>query len=189
MPSVPFPCCPTHSLPFLFLTFPLLSLSSLFCQSLCFFYCPILSLPLTLVFFPFCSFSFYLPFLFFPFTNFLSIPFSSIALLSSNFSVFLSLIFLCSHLLYFHLFSFPVHFSPPSTFPFLHHPLFFLSFNRNTPEAMLYLCDSMTRPHLEYAVQLRPPNYRTDIELLERVQRRATKIIPPLRETNSDDSN
>ena len=46
---------------------------------------------------------------------------------------------------------------------------------------MLTLYNSMVRPHLEYAVQFWSPNYRRDIELLERVQRRATKMIPSLR--------
>ena len=55
------------------------------------------------------------------------------------------------------------------------------NFECKTPDVMLSLYNSMVRPHLEYAVQFWSPNYRKDIDLLERIQRRATKMIPTLR--------
>jgi len=44
-------------------------------------------------------------------------------------------------------------------------------------EGILSLCSALMRPHLECCIQLWSPQNRRDMDLLERVQRRATKMI------------
>ena len=61
------------------------------------------------------------------------------------------------------------------------------SFLHLDKESFMCLYKAMVRPHLEYANQVWAPRYQRQIDALENVQRRATRLIPGLKHLSYED--
>jgi len=65
--------------------------------------------------------------------------------------------------------------------------MLYRSFSHMTPQLLKILYTAFVRPHLEFAVAASNPYSRIDIDKIEKVQRRATRLIPSYRHMSYKD--
>ena len=65
--------------------------------------------------------------------------------------------------------------------------LIWINITYNKKKLIMPLYKAIVRPHLEYFIQAWRPYRKKDIDTLERIQRRATKIIPELRDLSYEE--
>ena len=58
--------------------------------------------------------------------------------------------------------------------------------SHKSKEVIKTLFNAYIRPHLEYCVQAWSPHYQQDINMLEKVQRRATKLVSGFKRLDYD---
>ena len=58
----------------------------------------------------------------------------------------------------------------------------FLLLTYKEKSLIIPLYKAIVRPHLEYYIQAWNPHLRKDVDMLDKIQRRATKLIPELRD-------
>jgi len=63
------------------------------------------------------------------------------------------------------------------------------TFSIRDKDVILQLYKSLVRPHLEYSIQAWRPHYQKYIDLMEEIQRRATKLISSLMGYNNKNNN
>ncbi|XP_065679099.1 uncharacterized protein LOC101234374 [Hydra vulgaris] len=67
--------------------------------------------------------------------------------------------------------------------------MLYRTFSHMTPQLLKILYTTFVRPHLEFAVAASNPSSRIDIDKIEKVQRRATRLVPSYRHMSYKDLN
>ena len=61
------------------------------------------------------------------------------------------------------------------------------SFKSMDEKMMLQLYKSVVRPHVEFAISSWSPHYKKDIEAIEKIQHRFTRLLPRMKQLSYED--